>query len=174
MSLFLIFQFHILISASLQLMLIFPTIILVIGASRRMRFLLLPWLIVFGIFQLFLLLAILLCVTNLPAEFKMLSAAIAVIEAFVIFPWWFGVIHLFSEFTREEELEDAKTEAASSTRGDFYRRHPPPSQQQPHHHHHHRHHVVRPVEYMSAEGGTEEVNSFSIGRSSLGTKISEV
>ena len=156
------FQFHILISAALQLLLIFPTIILVIGASRRIRFLLLPWLIVFGIFQLFLLLSILLCVLNLPAEFKMLSAAIAVVEAFLIFPWWFGVIHLFSEFTTQEEIDEAKTEAASSSRG-FYSSHGLPSH----------HHGVRPIEYMSG-GETEEVNSFSIGRSSMGTKISEV
>ena len=45
------FQFHILISCSLQLLLIFPTIVLIIGATNRVRFLLLPWLIVFGVFQ---------------------------------------------------------------------------------------------------------------------------
>ena len=163
MFFFFYFQFHILISTCLQLILIFPTIILVIGASRRIRFLLLPWLIVFGIFQLVLLLSILLCVTNLPAEFKMLSVAIAVIEAFVIFPWWFGVIHLFSELTAREVYRKPKI---PTSLGDFYSSHG-----LPHHLHHHHRHVVRPVEYMSSDG-TEEVNSFSIDRSST-TKISE-
>ena len=92
-----------------------------------MRYLLLPWLIMFGLLQVALLCSVLLAVLHLPQEFKLLSVAIAAFEvrgdtdcclsegnainvgcfqAFVVFPWWFSVIHLFAVLTNEEaELE---------------------------------------------------------------------
>ena len=36
------------------------------------------------------------CVIYLKVDFKPIAAAVAAFEAFVIFPWWFGVIHLFA------------------------------------------------------------------------------
>ena len=45
-----------------------------------MRYLLLPWLIMFGLLQVALLCSILLAVLHLPQEFKLLSVAIAAFE----------------------------------------------------------------------------------------------
>lgn len=64
------FQFHIMISGAVQLVLLVPTILLIWGAARRVRWLIVPWLIVYGVGQLVLLLSILSCVIYLPENFK--------------------------------------------------------------------------------------------------------
>ena len=39
-------------------------------------------------------------VIYLPLDLKPLAAVVAAFEAFVIFPWWFGVIHLFADYDK--------------------------------------------------------------------------
>ena len=55
-------------------------ILLSLWRGRRVRYLLLPWLIMFGLLQVALLCSILLAVLHLPQEFKLLSVAIAAFE----------------------------------------------------------------------------------------------
>ena len=62
----------------------------------------------FGLVQIALLFAVLVAVVELPDEFKLLSVAIAAVEAFVVFPWWFSVIHLFAVLTNEEADAEIK------------------------------------------------------------------
>ena len=58
-------------SVALQLFLLLPNVLLLIGASRRLRFLLLPWLTVFGLLQVALLAAVMFAVMHLPkSEYK--------------------------------------------------------------------------------------------------------
>ena len=40
------------------------------------------------------------CVIYLKVDFKPIAAAVAAFEAFIIFPWWFGVIHLFADYDK--------------------------------------------------------------------------
>lgn len=105
-----------------ELVLIFPCLLLVIGAAKRIRCLMMPFLIVFGMIQLILMISILACVIYLPLTAKPLAFAVTAFEAFVVFPWWYAVIHLFAAFDK----------------GHFYQSsyfvHPsPPLQQHDHH-----------------------------------------
>ena len=52
-------QFHILIASGLEVVLLFPTILLIVGASKRIRCLLLPFLVLFGLAQIAIMGAIL-------------------------------------------------------------------------------------------------------------------
>ncbi len=76
-------QFHILVSLAVQLLLALPTALLLAGAARRVRFLLLPWLVVFGALQVFLVAAIVLCVVSLPERAKVLAAAVTAAEVII-------------------------------------------------------------------------------------------
>jgi hypothetical protein len=111
------------------------------------RFLLLPWLIVFGLLQLAMVVAIPLCVLYLPEEFKLLGAGVAAVEALVAFPWWFSVIHLFAVLEREAAADLAASVSTDAVR--IVDRHPHPA-------------------YY------HDVNRYSFGRSSMATKMSEV
>ena len=93
-------QFHIIIAGGIELILLMPTISLVIGATKRIRCLMLPYLVLFGIAQIFIMASILACVVFLPAEAKPLAIAVTAFEAFVVFPWWYAVIHLFAVFEK--------------------------------------------------------------------------
>ena len=65
------FEMHILISLAIQLMLLICCILLVIGASRGIRYLLLPWLTLFGFFQAATMAATIFAVISLPRlEYK--------------------------------------------------------------------------------------------------------
>ena len=44
------------------------------------------------------------CVIYLPMDYKPLAAAVTAFEAFVIFPWWFGVIHLFAIYDKDHHF----------------------------------------------------------------------
>ncbi len=91
-----IFQFHIIIAGCIELFLTFPTIMLLIGAEKKIRCLMLPHLVIFGLAQMLIMVSILACVFLLPASSKLLSLAVLAIEAFVLFPWWYTTIHLFA------------------------------------------------------------------------------
>lgn len=91
-----VLEYHILIASGLEVVLIIPVILLIIGASRKIRCLLLPYLVIFGLAQIAILCGVLACVIYLKVDFKPIAAAVAAFEAFIIFPWWFGVIHLFA------------------------------------------------------------------------------
>ena len=95
-------QLHTLIAGSIQLLLIPATILLLIGAATRTRWLLLPWLTLYALFQLFVMFSILACVLWLPKNYKLLAAGVATIEAFILFPWWFAVLHLFTFLTNAQ------------------------------------------------------------------------
>ncbi|TRY69324.1 hypothetical protein TCAL_03230 [Tigriopus californicus] len=97
---------HVLIAMVIQILLLFPTLLLIIGASKRMRFLLLPWLIIYGILQLCLLAGMFLSVTHLTDEMKFLCLVFAALEVLIVFPWWFSVIHMFAVFSNQDEAED--------------------------------------------------------------------
>lgn len=99
-------SFHVLIAMVIQMLFLFPSLLLIIGASKRMRFLLLPWLIIYGLLQICLLAGMFLSVTHLPGETKLFSLAFAAVEAFIVFPWWFSVIHMFAVFSNQDEAED--------------------------------------------------------------------
>lgn len=94
------FQSHIIIGGVVELALIFPCILLVIGAAKRIRCLMMPFLIVFGMIQLILMISVLACVIYLPLTAKPLAFAVTAFEAFVVFPWWYAVIHLFAAFDK--------------------------------------------------------------------------
>ena len=70
----------------------------------RFRFLLLPWLFLFGLLQIALLVAIVAAVLELPTDVKLLSAGLVAVEAFFVFPWWFAVIHLFAVISHQEMI----------------------------------------------------------------------
>ena len=61
-------------------MLLLPTISLVIGATKRVRWLMLPYLVLFGIAQIFIMASILACVLYLPVEAKPLAAGVTAFE----------------------------------------------------------------------------------------------
>ena len=58
----------------------------------------LPFLVFMGLAQLLIMASIVACVIYLPIDYKLLAAVITAFEAFVIFPWWFAVIHLYAVF----------------------------------------------------------------------------
>lgn len=93
-------QFHIIVGGGIELALLFPTIFLLIGACRKIRCLMLPFLVLFGIAQLFIMASILACVFYLPSPAKPLAVAVTAVEAFVVFPWWFATIHLFAAYDK--------------------------------------------------------------------------
>ena len=102
------FQLHTLIAGSIQLLLLLATILLLIGAATRTRWLLLPWLTLFALFQLSVLFSILACVLWLPKSYKLLAAGVATVEAFILFPWWFASLHLFSMLTNMHLLDKGR------------------------------------------------------------------
>ncbi len=67
-------------SLAVQLLLAIASALLVAGAARRARFLLLPWLVIFGLLQVSLVVAVVLCVVSLPSHAKVLAAAVAALE----------------------------------------------------------------------------------------------
>ena len=99
------FQLHVLIAGSIQLLLLPATILLLIGAITRTRWLLLPWLTLFALFQLSVLFSVIACILWLPKSYKLLAAAVASVEAFILFPWWFSSLHLFSALNRLKLLD---------------------------------------------------------------------
>ena len=127
--------------------------------------------------QVFLLFGILLSVTHLPAEYKLTAAVIAVVEAFVIFPWWFAVIHLFAVFTNEESLREELEEAGrgqGQIQGQGHSPPPffPPSRSSregvPYLHHEGGGAYPFPAFYVSGD------KYFTMGRASTRTRMSEV
>ena len=58
-------QFHLLIAIGVQFFLLFPTVLMVIGAAKRIRCLMVPYLVVFGLAQIGLLVAVVACVLYL-------------------------------------------------------------------------------------------------------------
>ncbi len=68
------------VSFALQLLFLVPTCLMLAGAARRARFLLLPWLVVFGLLQVALVVAVVMCVVSLPDKVKVLGAAVAAVE----------------------------------------------------------------------------------------------
>ena len=103
------FQLHVLIAGSIQLLLLPATILLLIGAISRTRWLLLPWLTLFALFQLCVLFSVIACILWLPKSYKLLAAAVASVEAFILFPWWFATLHLFSALNRLKLLGKGNT-----------------------------------------------------------------
>ena len=90
-----LFQVHILISAGIEAAFLLPTVFLIIGAAKRVRWLMIPWLVLSGIGQIGLLLGIFACVIWMPNWYKLAALGVAAAQAFVIFPWWFAAMHLF-------------------------------------------------------------------------------
>ena len=92
------------VACGVQFLLLFPTIFLIIGAAKKIRCLMLPYLVLFGLGQIGLFLAIIACVLYLPIVSGQIafSCAVAVTatEALIIFPWWYGVIHLFAVYDK--------------------------------------------------------------------------
>lgn len=101
-------ELHVLIAGSIQLLLLPATILLLIGAISRTRWLLLPWLTLFALFQLCVLFSVIACILWLPKSYKLLAAAVASVEAFILFPWWFATLHLFSALNRLKLLGKAE------------------------------------------------------------------
>ena len=99
------FQLHVLIAGAIQLLLLPATILSLIGAITRTRWLLLPWLTLFALFQLSVLFSVIACVLWLPKTYKLLAAGVASVEAFILFPWWFATLHLFSALKRVTLLD---------------------------------------------------------------------
>ena len=62
----------------------------------------LPFLVIIGLSQLLIMGSILACVVFLPLEAKLLAIAVTAVEAFIIFPWWYAVIHLFAVFEKDQ------------------------------------------------------------------------
>ena len=60
----------------------------------------LPFLVLFGMAQLFIMVSVVTCVIYLPADYKLLSLAVIAVEAFILFPWWYAVIHLFAIYDK--------------------------------------------------------------------------
>ena len=75
-----ILWFHILVSLAVQLLLAIASSLLIAGAARRARFLLLPWLVIFGLLQVAVVVSVVLCVVSLPDHAKILAAAVAAVE----------------------------------------------------------------------------------------------
>ena len=73
-----------------------------INSTKRVRCLMLPFLVVIGLSQLLIMGSILACVVFLPLEAKLLAIAVTAVEAFIIFPWWYAVIHLFAVFEKDQ------------------------------------------------------------------------
>ena len=103
-----IFKQHVLIAGSIQLFLLPATVLLVIGAITRTRWLLLTWLILFALLQLSVLFSVIACFLWLPKDYKPLAAGVASIETFILFPWWFATLHLFSVLKRRQLFNKGK------------------------------------------------------------------
>ena len=73
-----------------------------INPTKRVRCLMLPFLVIIGLSQLLIMGSILACVVYLPLEAKLLAIAVTAAEAFIIFPWWYAVIHLFAVFEKDQ------------------------------------------------------------------------
>lgn len=78
-------EFHILISLTVQLSMLIPTILLVIGASRGIRYLLLPWLVLFGLLQITVFVSIILVVIFLTKiEYKVSVTELSIVLIIII------------------------------------------------------------------------------------------
>lgn len=95
-----LFQFHVAIAGSLELLFLVASAFLVAGLAKRIRWLLLPWLILFGVLQMGVIAAVPLIVLQLPKNLKLISVGAAALEAFVLFPWWFATIHAFASLSK--------------------------------------------------------------------------
>jgi hypothetical protein len=63
-------QLHILITVGIELGLLIASMVLLIGIARRVKCLIIPWLVIFGLLQVAILSAVLCCVLYLPGMFK--------------------------------------------------------------------------------------------------------
>ena len=66
---------------------------------QKVRWLLLPWLLVSGLAVPGGLVGGVLCVLCIPTIFKLASIPLILITVFLIFPTWFTAIHVFSSLS---------------------------------------------------------------------------
>ena len=86
------------IAGAIEAAFLLPTLFLIIGAAKRIRWLMIPWLVLMGVGQAGILLGIFACVLWMPSWYKLAALGVAATEAFVLFPWWFAAVHLFGVF----------------------------------------------------------------------------
>ena len=67
--------------------------------GSRCRFLMLPWLIVWGLGMVLGIVGAVLCVVQVPGMYKLVAVFLVVVTVFLVLPTWFFSLHLFSDMT---------------------------------------------------------------------------
>ena len=62
-----------------------------------LRFLMLPWLVVWGLSMVVGMVGAVLCVMMIPGIYKLLSVFLVVVTVFLVLPTWFFSLHMFSD-----------------------------------------------------------------------------
>uniref|UniRef100_A0A0K2V4D8 Uncharacterized protein n=1 Tax=Lepeophtheirus salmonis TaxID=72036 RepID=A0A0K2V4D8_LEPSM len=112
-------EFHILIALCLQLTFMIPSILLLSGIIKHIRCLMMPWLILFGLLELSivtLVSASIIFTSAIGPFLRYIILGSFLFLFFVLFPWWYGVLHIYATFAREEEIQDHMMDVHSTLR----------------------------------------------------------
>ena len=65
------------------------------------RFLMVPWLVVWGLSMVMGMVGSVLCVMMIPGIYKLLSVFLVVVTVFLVLPTWFFSLHMFSDLASD-------------------------------------------------------------------------
>lgn len=83
--------------------LVLLTTLLIIGIARKIRCLIILWSSVYAVLQILILGGILFCIFYMPANQKFWLIFVGLLEAFVLFPWWFLAVQLLAVSTNDRD-----------------------------------------------------------------------
>eukprot|EP00092_Neocalanus_flemingeri_P093196 GFUD01118430.1.p1 GENE.GFUD01118430.1~~GFUD01118430.1.p1 ORF type:complete len:207 (-),score=68.49 GFUD01118430.1:121-687(-) len=95
---------HSLIAVGVQAGLVPLTVCLLVGITKKRRFLMLPWLTVWGLGLVAGIVGAVLCVIKIPGMYKLTAVFLVVMTVFLVLPTWFTSLHVFSDLTDKSDM----------------------------------------------------------------------